>query len=159
MLCKDCPLRSSCSSPCSALKRELEKISKPQREQLFAPKILEAIYEVQTEKETGYSFSSLLDRLEVTELVNALPDSLRRIVYGRFWQGKSFVRLSRELGISRFLVYQGYFLALAQIRKELILRLQEGVIPFALVKFDYNKNARDEAKEEKNSKEEREETG
>lgn len=58
--------------------------------------------------------------IDVKNAVSKLPISLRKVIVLRYFKDLSFSKISKQLGISRFLVYSKHRMALKMMKKKLI---------------------------------------
>lgn len=119
MLCKTCPLRAECKSPCEELELDLRQYHRsPKRietptepneiTELLDKGIAEPLWnEEQHEDNT------------VTQAVSMLPPTQRQIIYMTFWHGLSQSVIAKVLGVQRGTVAKYLFRAKATLRQKL----------------------------------------
>jgi len=139
MLCQDCPKRDRCCSPCSALEEHLCSFCSYQRERVYLPEIIEQIYEEEGDYFSELAWDVFLEGIGLHQLLSRFPYESQRIIYGHFWEGKSFSELARELGWTRSQIYYRYCKVIQSLRKSLLRKLKSIKIPFSFVNIGYNK--------------------
>ena len=124
MFCRDCPRRRECVSICPALEAYLSTFSSYQRERVYLPEIIEQIYEEEGDYFSELAWDVFLDSIGLHQLLSRFPYESQRIIYGHFWEGKSFSELADELGWTRSQIYYHYCKVIQSLRKSLLRKLK-----------------------------------